>query len=50
MSALSGSRTGTIARPDLPDRLRAAGLVPEETETVEIGRVEAMAAGPSDGR
>ena len=32
---------------DLPDRLRAAGLVPEETETVMIGRVDAVAAEPS---
>jgi GNAT superfamily N-acetyltransferase len=32
---------------DLPDRLRAAGLVPEETETVVIGRVDAAAAEPS---
>ena len=32
---------------DLPDRLRAAGLVPEETETVVIGRVDAVAAEPS---
>jgi GNAT superfamily N-acetyltransferase len=31
---------------DLPDRLRAAGLVPEDTETVVIGRVEAVAAEP----
>ena len=33
--------------PDLPDRLRAAGLVPEERETVVIGRVDAVAAEPS---
>ena len=32
---------------DLPDRLRAAGFVPEETETVVIGRVEAVAAEPA---
>ena len=32
---------------DLPDRLRAAGFVPEDTETVVIGRVEAVAAEPS---
>jgi GNAT superfamily N-acetyltransferase len=32
---------------DLPDRLRAAGLVPEETETVVIGRVDAVASEPS---
>jgi GNAT superfamily N-acetyltransferase len=32
---------------DLPDRLRAAGLVPEDTETVVIGRVDAVAAEPS---
>jgi GNAT superfamily N-acetyltransferase len=34
------------ARPplDLPDRLLAAGFVPEEKETVVIGRVEAVAA------
>lgn len=32
---------------DLPDRLRAAGFVPEETETVVIGRVDAVAAEPS---
>ena len=31
---------------DLPDRLRAAGLVPEDTETVVIGRVDAVAAEP----
>jgi GNAT superfamily N-acetyltransferase len=31
---------------DLPDRLRAAGFVPEEAETVVIGRVEAVAAEP----
>jgi GNAT superfamily N-acetyltransferase len=31
---------------DLPDRLRAAGLVPEDTETVVIGRVDAIAAEP----
>jgi GNAT superfamily N-acetyltransferase len=33
--------------PDLPDRLRAAGFVPEERETVVIGRVDAVAAEPS---
>ena len=32
---------------DLPDRLRAAGLVPEERETVVIGPVDAVAAEPS---
>jgi GNAT superfamily N-acetyltransferase len=32
---------------DLPDRLRAAGLVPEDTETVVIGRVDAVAGEPS---
>ncbi|MBA3374780.1 MAG: GNAT family N-acetyltransferase [Actinobacteria bacterium] len=32
---------------DLPDRLRAAGLVPEGTETVVIGRVDAVAGEPS---
>jgi GNAT superfamily N-acetyltransferase len=32
---------------DLPDRLRAAGLVPEDTETVVIGPVDAVAAEPS---
>jgi GNAT superfamily N-acetyltransferase len=32
---------------DLPERLRAAGLVPEETETVVIGRVEQMAVEPN---
>jgi GNAT superfamily N-acetyltransferase len=32
---------------DLPDRLRAAGLAPEDTETVVIGRVDAVAAEPS---
>jgi GNAT superfamily N-acetyltransferase len=32
---------------DLPDRLRAAGLVPEDQETVVIGRVDAIAAEPS---
>jgi GNAT superfamily N-acetyltransferase len=32
---------------DLPDRLPAAGLVPEDTETVVIGRVDAVAAEPS---
>jgi GNAT superfamily N-acetyltransferase len=32
---------------DLPNRLRAAGLVPAETETVVIGRVDAVAAEPS---
>ncbi len=31
----------------LPDRLRAAGLVPEDTETVVIGRVEVVASEPS---
>jgi GNAT superfamily N-acetyltransferase len=31
---------------DLPDRLRAAGFVPEETETVVIGRVDMVAAEP----
>ena len=31
---------------NLPERLRAAGLVPEETETVVIGRVEEMAVEP----
>jgi GNAT superfamily N-acetyltransferase len=31
---------------DLPDRLRAAGLVPEETETVVIGRVDEVAVEP----
>jgi GNAT superfamily N-acetyltransferase len=29
---------------DLPDRLRAAGFVPEDTETVVIGRVDEVAA------
>jgi GNAT superfamily N-acetyltransferase len=32
---------------DLPDRLLAAGFVPEETETVVIGRVDAIAAEPT---
>lgn len=32
---------------DLPERLRAAGLAPEDTETVVIGRVDKMAAEPS---
>ena len=32
---------------DLPDRLRAAGLAPEETETIVIGRVEVIAGEPS---
>ena len=32
---------------DLPERLRAAGFVPEDTETVVIGRVDAVAAEPS---
>ena len=32
---------------DLPDRLRAAGLVPEDTETVMIGRLEVVASEPS---
>jgi GNAT superfamily N-acetyltransferase len=32
---------------DLPDRLRAAGFVPEDTETVLIGWVDAVAAEPS---
>jgi GNAT superfamily N-acetyltransferase len=32
---------------DLPDRLRAAGLVAEERETVVIGQVDAVAAEPS---
>ena len=32
---------------DLPERLRAAGFVPEETETVVIGRVETVGAEPS---
>jgi GNAT superfamily N-acetyltransferase len=32
---------------DLPDRLRAAGLVPEERETIVIGPVDAVAAEPS---
>ena len=31
---------------DLPERLRAAGFVPEETETVVIGRVDTVAAEP----
>jgi GNAT superfamily N-acetyltransferase len=31
---------------DLPERLRAAGFVPEELETVEIARVEDVAAVP----
>ena len=31
---------------DLPERLRAAGFVPEETETVVIGRVDVIAAEP----
>jgi GNAT superfamily N-acetyltransferase len=31
---------------DLPDRLRAAGLRPEETETVVIARVDGIAAEP----
>ena len=33
--------------PDLPERLRAAGFVPEEKETVVIGRVDAVAAEPA---
>jgi GNAT superfamily N-acetyltransferase len=32
---------------DLADHLRTAGLVPEDTETVVIGRVDAVAAEPS---
>ena len=32
---------------DLPERLRAAGFIPEETETVVIGRVDAVAAEPA---
>jgi GNAT superfamily N-acetyltransferase len=32
---------------DLPDRLRAAGLVPEDRETVVVGRVELVASDPS---
>ena len=32
---------------DLPERLRAAGFVPEETETVVIGPVKTVAAEPS---
>jgi GNAT superfamily N-acetyltransferase len=32
---------------DLPDRLRAAGFVPEDMETVLIGRVDEVAAEPS---
>jgi hypothetical protein len=32
---------------DLPDRLRAAGFVPEGTETVVIGRADAVAGEPS---
>jgi GNAT superfamily N-acetyltransferase len=32
--------------PDLPDRLRTAGFVPEDLETVVIGRVDAVAAEP----
>ena len=32
---------------DLPERLRAAGLMPEETETVVIGPVEVIAGEPS---
>jgi GNAT superfamily N-acetyltransferase len=32
---------------DLPDRLRAAGFVPEDRETVVIGRVDAVAREPS---
>jgi GNAT superfamily N-acetyltransferase len=32
---------------DLPERLRTAGLVPEETETVVIGRVDVVASEPS---
>jgi GNAT superfamily N-acetyltransferase len=32
---------------DLPDRLRAAGLVPEDRETVVIGWVELVASDPS---
>lgn len=31
---------------DLPDRLRAAGYVPEDTETVVIGRIDAIATEP----
>ncbi|PDP85809.1 GNAT family N-acetyltransferase [Glycomyces fuscus] len=31
---------------DLPDRLRAAGFVPEERETVLIGRTDAVATAP----
>ncbi len=33
--------------PDLPARLRAAGFVPEDTETVVIAPVEAVAAEPA---
>jgi GNAT superfamily N-acetyltransferase len=32
---------------DLPDRLRATGLVPEDRETVVIGRIEVVATEPS---
>jgi GNAT superfamily N-acetyltransferase len=32
---------------DLPDRLRSAGFVPDETETVVIARVDVVAAEPS---
>ena len=46
-SRSSGSCTGTIVRPISPDRLLAAGLVPEETETVVIGRVDAVIDEPT---
>ena len=32
---------------DLPDRLRAAGFVPEDTETVVIARIETLAVEPA---
>lgn len=32
--------------PDLPDRLLAAGFVPEDTETIVIGRVAGVAGEP----
>jgi GNAT superfamily N-acetyltransferase len=43
--ALEWKTRGHDEPADLTDRLRAAGFVPEERETVVIGRVEDLAAG-----
>ncbi|OIJ86042.1 GNAT family N-acetyltransferase [Streptomyces colonosanans] len=43
-SALEWKTRGHDVPADLPDRLRAAGFVPEDQETVLVGRADEMAA------